>query len=103
MKGIIRDKKHLEFIRKLPCVRCGGNAIAAHIRKGTNGGTGIKPGDDWTLPLCHTCHSEQHQIGEVAFYKDLEKARQLARDLYLLSGDIYTAVNLARRAKCILF
>lgn len=104
MQKIIRDPAHLAFIRDLPCCHCGRHqSQAAHVRKGTNGGTGIKPGDDWTLPLCHECHHLQHQIGEVAFFKDMDAARRLARNLWLLSGDIMAALQAIQRAKCFLF
>jgi hypothetical protein len=39
----------------------------AHVRCGTDGGTGIKPSDKWCVSLCKECHSRQHQIGEPAF------------------------------------
>lgn len=38
-----------------------------HVRTGTNGGTGVKPTDDWTISGCRDHHSEQHRIGEPAF------------------------------------
>lgn len=28
----------------------------------------VKPHDAWTLSLCAGCHSEQHWVGEVAFW-----------------------------------
>ncbi len=27
----------------------------------------MKPGDYWTISLCHDCHAEQHRIGELSF------------------------------------
>jgi hypothetical protein len=39
----------------------------AHVRTGTDGATGIKPSDWWTISLCATHHAEQHRIGEAAF------------------------------------
>jgi hypothetical protein len=39
----------------------------AHVRHGTDGGTGIKPSDKWAISLCEFHHREQHQIGERAF------------------------------------
>jgi hypothetical protein len=27
----------------------------------------MKPGDDWTISLCATCHAIQHQVGEAEF------------------------------------
>src|SRR5215813_891921 len=45
---------HLAFVRLLPCVACGKAAPsdAAHVRTGTDGGTGMKPGDRYAVPLC---------------------------------------------------
>jgi len=40
---------------------------AAHVRTGTEGGMGIKPGDDWVISLCSYHHQRQHMIGEAAF------------------------------------
>ena len=44
-----------------------GHIEVAHVRTGTNGGMGLKPGDFWTISLCRDCHSEQHRIGERSF------------------------------------
>ncbi len=68
----VRSAAHLVWVRGQPCavIGCpprGGECDPAHVRRGTNGGTGMKPGDDWVLPLCHDHHLEQHRIGEPAF------------------------------------
>lgn len=39
----------------------------AHVRRGTDGGTGLKPSDRWTISLCAGHHRQQHDIGEQAF------------------------------------
>lgn len=39
----------------------------AHVRRGTDGGVGLKPSDKWTVSLCENHHLEQHEIGEVGF------------------------------------
>jgi hypothetical protein len=39
----------------------------AHVRTGTDGATGIRPSDWWTISLCSAHHAEQHRIGEAAF------------------------------------
>lgn len=103
-KNPVRCKKHLAFIRSLPCVRCGCNeSQAAHIRIASDGGMGMKPGDNYTLPLCHVCHSAQHNIGERSFYKSIEAAHELANALWLLSGDVITAIGLIVRKRRDLF
>lgn len=52
----------------------------AHVRTGTNGGMGLKPGDYWTISLCRDCHAEQHLIGEGPFEEKHEiDMKELAR------------------------
>lgn len=91
----LRDKRHLQFIRKLPCCVCGKMpSEAAHIRMGYFGGTGMKPGDDCTVPLCKPCHTEQHQLGEVAFWAaSIGSAKWLAKRLYQYTGDAFKALQ----------
>lgn len=70
-----RDKRdrcpsHLTFVRSHECCVPGCKAMpieVAHIRVGTDGGTGLKPSDNWTISLCSDHHAEQHRIGEPAF------------------------------------
>ncbi len=69
-KTVVRSEKYLKAVRKLPCSISGCNTQpihAAHIRKGTDGGMGLKPSDTWAIPLCYQHHHEQHQIGEMPF------------------------------------
>ena len=42
----------------------------------TDGGTSLKPSDNYTVPLCHKCHQEQHRIGELAFWGSEEMVRK---------------------------
>jgi hypothetical protein len=72
----VRCESHLKWVRGLTCVcseidptGCGGKVRACHLRIGTNGGTGMKPGDNWTWPGCDNHHAEQHEIGELTFQK----------------------------------
>lgn len=71
-----RSPAHLKWIRGHECAVhgkqghiCEGRIEAAHVRRGTDGGLGVKPSDKYTLPLCSIAHGEQHQIGESAFEK----------------------------------
>ncbi len=83
-----RSKKHLEFIRSLPCIRCGCSpSQAAHIRKGTDGGISLKPSDNFTVPLCHKHHQEQHKLGEVSFHFDMDMVIGLSSKLYDFTGN----------------
>jgi hypothetical protein len=58
----------------------------AHVRTGTDGGTGMKPSDRWCISLCARHHREQHHMGEAAFQ------RRHHLDLYEL------ALEFARRS-----
>ena len=61
---------HRACVRRHHCSVPGGDILPvdyAHVRKGTNGGTDLKPSDSWTISLCRLHHAEQHQIGESAF------------------------------------
>ena len=63
----MRSPKRLAEIRKLPCVRCGNpNSQAAHSNSAKHGkGRSIKASDEFTVPLCHSCHSQfdQYKLG----------------------------------------
>lgn len=66
-----RSQSHLAFVRRFECIvnnsDCSGRIEAAHVRSSGEGGTGLKPGDEWSVPLCAQHHYEQHQIGESRF------------------------------------
>lgn len=70
----IRSPGHLKYVRGFECsvgwASCEGPIEAAHVRTGTDGGTAVKPGDNWTIPLCSRHHAIQHQIGESRFEND---------------------------------
>lgn len=66
------NPRHLSWIRKLPCSvhgpDCRGRVHAHHVRENTGAGTGLKPGDAWTVPLCGEFHHlEFHRIGAQSF------------------------------------
>lgn len=64
-----RSPAHRNWVRLHACCGCGSQTAieCAHVRDGTDGGTGLKPSDKWTISLCRDCHSEQHRIGEAPF------------------------------------
>lgn len=64
-----QDKNHLEMVRSLPCLVCGSNSIAHHVRNGRNAGMGQKPDSRFCVPLCVSCHHDLHQIGEDVFWR----------------------------------
>ena len=90
-----RSTAHLKWIRSHRCAveECFEKPIeAAHVRSSRDGGTGFKPGDQWTVPLCHTHHHEQHALGEPAFERiyqiDMKAvAKKLAADSPALKGN----------------
>ena len=97
-----RRQQHLAFVRQLPCVVCGKAAPseAAHVRTGTDGGVGVKPGDRYAVPLCTACHARQHRIGELSFWS----ARRIdplnvALRLWTVSGDIKAGERTVFRAR----
>lgn len=52
----IRDKKWRDYLKTLPCRRCGQmGSDPAHL---DNLGRGIKAGDDHCVPLCRLCHTD---------------------------------------------
>lgn len=94
-----RDANYLALVRRLPCLACDKDpaGVAAHVRITRVGkpiaGTGIKPGDQWTLPLCQACHTDgpkaQHVVGELAFWSDLGlDPLVICQRLYSASPDI---------------
>ena len=66
----MRDAKRLAAIRKLPCIRCGNpNSQAAHSNSAKHGkGRGVKASDEFTIPLCATCHAafDRFELGNRA-------------------------------------
>lgn len=70
-KPQVRSTPHLQWVRGHVCAveddECAGKIEAAHVRKGSDGGMGVKPSDHFVIPLCQHHHAEQHRIGEPAF------------------------------------
>ncbi|RSN88694.1 DUF968 domain-containing protein [Acinetobacter nosocomialis] len=91
----MRDAKRLKDVRLLPCVRCGSSpSQAAHSNSSKHGkGRGIKASDEFTVPLCHSCHSQfdQFKLGtrqesEALFDEWLEKTNRM---LSLKDGEVF--------------
>ena len=57
-----RDKKHLDYVRFLPCTKCGrpGPSDPHHVSFIEGTGVGTKPSDMFVIPLCHPCHMALH-------------------------------------------
>jgi hypothetical protein len=77
-KGPIREWPiHKAWIESQPCMirtfecfpkaDCQGDIVSAHIRTAANSGTGLKPPQWDTVPLCTHHHGLQHQKGQPEF------------------------------------
>ena len=61
----LRDKAHLQFVTKQPCLVCGRQPCDAHhLRFAQSRGLGLKVSDEFTVPLCRAHHRELHQSGK---------------------------------------
>jgi hypothetical protein len=62
-----RDKEHLRFVAKQPCLICGRTpADAHHLRFSQHQALGRKVSDEFTVPLCRGHHREVHHYGNEA-------------------------------------
>ena len=82
----MRDAKRLAAVRSLPCVKCGHpDSQAAHSNWSEHGkGRGIKADDQFTIPLCHSCHTDLDQYKTMGreeskawFMKMLERTNRM--------------------------
>jgi DNA recombination protein Rad52 len=61
----IRDKAHLAFVAREPCLVCGRRpAQAHHIRFAQPRALGLKVSDEFTVPLCNGHHDSLHNTGD---------------------------------------
>jgi hypothetical protein len=93
---------HLAFVRQLSCVACGKAAPsdAAHVRTGTDGAIGRKPGDRYAVPLCTACHAKQHRVGELTFWSALHiDPLNVAFRLWTISADVEAGERTVFRAR----
>jgi ERF superfamily len=59
-----RDKTHLQFVAKQPCLICERlPSDAHHLRFAQVRGLGLKVSDEFTVPLCRGHHREVHRVG----------------------------------------
>ena len=67
----IRDKDHLRFVAKQPCLVCGRMpADPHHLRFAQHRALGRKVSDEWVVALCRGHHREVHRHGaEVLWWK----------------------------------
>ena len=61
----VRDKNHLKFVARQPCLVCGRRPSQAHhIRFVQLRALSTKPSDEWVAPLCATHHRGLHEAGD---------------------------------------
>jgi hypothetical protein len=61
----LRDKNHLRFVAKQPCLICGRQPCDPHhLRFAQSRGLGQKVSDEFTVPLCRAHHRELHRAGK---------------------------------------
>jgi hypothetical protein len=63
----LRDKAHINLVRKQPCLICGRQPVDAHhLRFAQYPALGRKVSDEFTVPLCRVHHREVHRRGNEA-------------------------------------
>jgi hypothetical protein len=63
----VRDKDHVRFVAKQPCLVCGRKpADPHHLRFAQHRALGRKVSDEFTVPLCRGHHRELHRCGNEA-------------------------------------
>jgi hypothetical protein len=80
----IRDRDHVRFIAKQPCLICGRQpSDAHHVRFAQTPALGRKVSDEFTVPLCRGHHREVHRCGDEPVWwlkvriNPMTKAREL--------------------------
>lgn len=103
----VKDKAHLEFVSRLPCVITGrGPVQVCHIRFPSlehgkrQTGKGEKPDDRWVLPMIPEMHALQHSGKEEKFWEDHNiDPLATAKLLYACNGDIQEGLKVIRLAR----
>jgi hypothetical protein len=84
----LRDKNHLRFVAKQPCLICARQpADAHHLRFAQPRALARKVSDEFTVPLCRGHHREVHRCGDEAHWWKIAGVDPdpPARALWLLS------------------
>jgi hypothetical protein len=65
----IRDREHVRYVAKQPCLICGRRpSDAHHLRFAQNRALGRKVSDEFVVPLCRGHHREVHRCGDEAVW-----------------------------------
>jgi hypothetical protein len=89
----IRDRDHVRFIAKQPCLICGRQpSDAHHVRFAQSPALGRKVSDEYTVPLCRGHHREVHRCGDepVWWLKMRINPMTKARELWLKTHPLPT-------------
>jgi hypothetical protein len=86
-----RDREHLRFVVKQPCLVCGRTpSDPHHLRFAQPKGLGLKVSDEFTVPLCRLHHRELHRAAqEIEWWSRLGiEPLEVARRLWRTTHDI---------------
>ena len=92
----LRDKTHLRFVAKQPCLVCGRQPCDAHhLRFAQSRGLNLKVSDEFTVPLCRTHHRELHRTGKETDWwaKAGLEPINLARKLWLETHPLHASAD----------
>jgi hypothetical protein len=67
----IRNQAYLGSVRGKPCLICHMTGEAHHVNFAEPRGINLKVGDNWVVPLCHSCHMELHHYGAEKTWWDM--------------------------------
>jgi hypothetical protein len=89
----LRDKQHLRFVAKQPCLVCGREPCDPHhLRFAQSRGLSLKVSDEFTVPLCRAHHRELHRTGKESDWwakaglEPISLARKLWLETHPLAG-----------------
>jgi hypothetical protein len=98
----LRDRDHIRYVAKQPCLICGRQPCDAHhLRFTQSRALGRKVSDEFTVPLCRGHHREVHRYGDEAAWWNKANIDPTfnARTLWLKTHPLPTSVELrVRRA-----
>lgn len=92
----LRDKAHLKFVAKQPCLICGRQpSDPHHLRFAQPRAIGLKVSDEFTVPLCRGHHRQLHQVGnEESWWTERNiSALTIAKDLWAQTRPKSTSAN----------
>jgi uncharacterized protein YjlB len=73
--GLWRNELYRLHVKSFGCLVCRYTADAHHLQRvpGAKGsGMGVKPGDQWCVPLCRGHHEELHRCGDEDVFWDVK-------------------------------